>query len=40
VLHILMPLYGNPGLWFAVAAFLGCRGLLLHLWFPHLLRTM
>jgi MATE family multidrug resistance protein len=40
LLYTLMPLYGNTGLWIAVAAFLGCRGLLLHLLFPHLLRTI
>ena len=40
LLHTLMPLYGNAGLWIAVAGFLGCRGLLLHLLFPHLLRTL
>ena len=40
VLHTLMPLYGNAGLWIAVAAFLGCRGLLLHLLFPRLLRMI
>ena len=39
-LYTLMPLYGNAGLWIAVAAFLGCRGLLLHLLFPHLLRRI
>jgi MATE family multidrug resistance protein len=38
-LYALMPLLGNHGLWLAVAAFLGCRGLLLHLLYPHLLRT-
>jgi MATE family multidrug resistance protein len=40
LLYTLMPLYGSTGLWIAVAAFLGCRGLLLHLLFPHLLRTI
>jgi multidrug resistance protein, MATE family len=40
LLYTLTPLYGNPGLWIALAAFLGCRGLLLHLLFPHLLRTI
>ncbi|MDB5867500.1 MAG: family efflux transporter [Betaproteobacteria bacterium] len=40
LLYTLMPLYGNTGLWIAVAAFLGCRGVLLHLLFPHLLRTI
>lgn len=40
LLHTLMPLYGNSGLWIAVAGFLGLRGLLLHLWLPRLLRTL
>lgn len=40
LLHTLMPLYGNVGLWIAVAGFLGFRGLLLHLAFPRLLRTI
>jgi MATE family, multidrug efflux pump len=40
LLHTLMPLYGNAGLWIAVAGFLGCRGLLLHLLFPQLVRTL
>ena len=40
LLHSLMPLYGNAGLWIAVAGFLGARGLLLHLLFPRLLRTI
>ena len=39
VLYALMPPWGNHGLWLAVAAFLGCRGLLLHLLYPHLLRS-
>jgi len=38
-LYALMPLLGNHGLWIAVAVFLGCRGLLLHLLYPHLLRA-
>jgi hypothetical protein len=40
LLYTLMPLYANAGLWIAVAAFLGCRGLLLHLLFPQLMRTI
>ncbi len=40
LLYTLMPIYGNAGLWIAVAAFLGCRGLLLHLLFPRLVRTI
>jgi len=39
-LYTLMPLLGNAGLWAAVAAFLGGRGLLLHLFFPRVLRTI
>jgi Na+-driven multidrug efflux pump len=39
LLHVLMPLYGNAGLWIAVAAFLGGRALLLRLLFPTLMRT-
>jgi MATE family multidrug resistance protein len=40
LLYTLMPLYGNAGLWIAVAGFLGCRGLLLHLLFPQLARMI
>jgi MATE family multidrug resistance protein len=39
-LYVLTPLLGNAGLWLAVATFLGCRGLLLHLFFPRVLRTI
>jgi MATE family multidrug resistance protein len=39
LLYALMPLYGNAGLWIAVAAFLGGRALLLHLLFPQLMRA-
>jgi len=39
-LYTLMPLLGNTGLWLAVATFLGCRGLLLHLFFGRVLRTI
>ena len=39
-LYTLMPLLGNSGLWISAAMFLGCRGLLLHLAFPRLLRTL
>ena len=39
-LHVLMPLLGNIGLWLAVFVFLGCRGLLLHLCFPRVLRAI
>jgi multidrug resistance protein, MATE family len=40
LLYTLMPLYGNTGLWVAVAAFLGGRALLLHLLFPKLMRGL
>jgi MATE family multidrug resistance protein len=40
VLYTAMPVLGNTGLWLAVAAFLACRGLLLHLLFPQVLRTI
>ncbi|MBI3918598.1 MAG: MATE family efflux transporter [Betaproteobacteria bacterium] len=40
VLYTLMPLMGNVGLWAAVATFLGFRGLLLHLYFPRVLRAI
>jgi MATE family multidrug resistance protein len=39
-LYTLMPLLGNTGLWIAFMAFLGCRGLLLHLYFPRVLRMV
>lgn len=40
LLHTLMPLIGNAGLWIAVAGFLTGRGLLLHLFFPLVLRKI
>lgn len=40
LLHLLMPLFGNAGLWTALAVFLGCRGVLLHLFFPRVLRAI
>lgn len=40
VLYTLAPAYGNAGLWAAVATFLGARGLLLHLYFPRVLRML
>jgi MATE family multidrug resistance protein len=40
VLFTLVPVYGNIALWIALAAFLGLRGLLLHLLYPALLRTI
>lgn len=39
-LYTLMPLVGNTGIWLAVGSFLGSRGLLLHLVFPRVLRTI
>jgi MATE family multidrug resistance protein len=39
-LYTLMPLVGNLGLWLAVATFLGMRGLLLHLYFGRVMRTV
>ena len=39
-LWMLTPLYGNTGIWIAVAVFLGLRGLLLHLAFPSMARTL
>ena len=39
-LYTLMPLIGNTGLWVAVTSFLVCRGVLLHLLFPRVLRTI
>ncbi len=40
LLYTLVPAYGNTGLWIAVTAFLGLRGVLLHLLFPALLRKV
>jgi MATE family multidrug resistance protein len=40
LLFTLVPLYGNTGLWVALAAFLALRGLLLHLLYPALLDTI
>jgi len=39
-LYTLLPLLGNAGLWIAVAGFLSGRGLLLHWFFPRVLRTI
>ena len=36
----LMPILGNDALWLAVTGFLAGRGLLLHLFFPRVLRTI
>lgn len=40
LLYTLVPAYGNTGLWIALAVFLGSRGLLLHLLYPALARTI
>jgi MATE family multidrug resistance protein len=40
VLHAAMPMFGNAGLWGALAVFLGLRGLLLHLYLPRVLRAI
>jgi MATE family multidrug resistance protein len=40
LLYAMVPVFGSVGLWIALAAFLGLRGLLLHLLFPALLRTI
>jgi len=40
VLYTLMPLLGNTGLWIAMLGFLTGRGVLLHLFFPRVLRTI
>jgi MATE family multidrug resistance protein len=40
LLYLLTPLYGNTGVWVALAAFLGLRGALLHLCVPRLLRAL
>ena len=40
LLYTLMPLIGNAGLWIAVAGFLAGRGVLLHVFFPRVLRTI
>jgi len=40
LLYTLVPLYGNVGLWIALATFLGMRGLLLHLAYPALLGSV
>ncbi len=40
LLYALVPVYGNVGLWIAVAVFLGLRGILLHLLFPALLSSI
>ncbi len=40
LLYTLMPLIGNAGLWIAVGGFLVGRGVLLHVFFPRVLRTI
>lgn len=40
LLHSLLPALGNTALWIAITAYLGLRGLLLHLHFPRLLRKI
>jgi len=40
LLYALMPAYGNTALWIALTAYLGARGLLLHLCFPLVLRRI
>ncbi len=40
LLYTLMPLIGNAGLWIAVGGFLAGRGVLLHIFFPRVLRTL
>ncbi len=40
VLHLAMPVFGNAGLWAAVATFLGLRGLLLHLFLPRVVQNI
>ncbi len=40
VLQLALPLFGNAGLWAAVATFLGLRGLLLHLYLPRVSRCI
>ena len=40
LLYTLLPLIGNAGLWIAVAGFLVGRGVLLHVFFPRVLRSI
>jgi MATE family multidrug resistance protein len=40
LIYTLLPVLGNNGLWIAVAAFLACRGLLLHLYFPRVVSAI
>ncbi|MGE4112114.1 MAG: MATE family efflux transporter [Burkholderiales bacterium] len=40
VLHAAMPVFGNAGLWTAVATFLALRGVLLHLFLPRVVQAI
>ena len=40
LIYTLLPMIGNDGLWIAVGGFLVGRGVLLHLFFPRVLRTI
>ncbi len=40
LIYTLLPLIGNAGLWIAVGGFLIGRGVLLHLFFPRVLKTI
>lgn len=40
VLHVAMPVFGNAGLWAAVATFLALRGVLLHLFLPRVVQAI
>lgn len=40
VLHAAMPVFGNAGLWAAVATFLALRGILLHLFLPRVMQAL
>ncbi len=40
LLYTLMPLIGNAGLWIAVGGFLAGRGVLLHIFYPRVLRAI
>jgi len=40
LIHALLPIIGNAGLWIGVMGYLASRGLLLHLCFPRIERTL
>jgi MATE family multidrug resistance protein len=40
LLHVLLPVLGNHALWLAVGGFLAGRGLLLHLAYPHMMKSL